>query len=229
MNTLTLLVVCLVITPVMAAVHYANDHPVLWDLISNSPFADNTGNNIVDNGDSVGVGEGTFLGAPYASSDRVYWTSRIYFSLVCSGALHSCVLDGSNSRRLMFIEHTHTHTMTLSGVHFKDSNNNYGGALFILSALVSIEACKISSNQASNGGGIAAWNSGTTVNLYSTSFDGNSASDGDDIYVYQASLTVHSTCPPDWSGTPAAGSDLDTYISSTGGTISGTTKSFDIG
>ncbi|GMH98718.1 hypothetical protein TrST_g13621 [Triparma strigata] len=31
----------------------------------------------------------------------------------------------------------------------------------------------------------------------------------------------------DWSGTPAAGSDLDTYNS--GGTLSGTTKSFDIG
>ncbi|GMI08995.1 hypothetical protein TrVE_jg11437 [Triparma verrucosa] len=51
---------------------------------------------------------------------------------------------------------------------------------------------------------------------------------GDDIYVdISASVTVHSSCPPDWSGTPAAGSDLDT--TNDGGTLSGTTKSFDIG
>ena len=70
--------------------------------------------------------------------------------------------------------------------------------------------------------------SGTTVNLYSTSFDGNIATYGNDIYVGNgASLTVNSTCPPDWSGTPAAGSDLNTYDPSDA--ISGTTKSFDIG
>ena len=195
----------------------------------------NTGNNIVDNDDSVVLGVGTFSGAPYALSHTGYITDEIYFSLVCSGALHSCVLDGSNSRRLMNIYGTGGGTITLAGIQFKDGNSvgNYGGALRISSsALVSLQGCKLSSNQASYGGGIYARNSGTTVNLYSTSFDGNTATNnGDDIYIQlSASLTVHSTCPPDWSGTPAPGSDLDTYNDpDQPGTISGTTKSFDIG
>ena len=112
-----------------------------------------------------------------------------------------------------------------------------GGALKIRSsALVSLRGCKLSSNQANYGAGIYAGDT-ATVNLYSTSFDGNThthfSGKGDDIYVSGASATVHSTCPPDWSGTPAAGSDLDTYIYYYGstyyGTISGTKKSFDIG
>ncbi|GMH98720.1 hypothetical protein TrST_g13621 [Triparma strigata] len=197
---LAFLFILLVVTPVLAAVHYANDHPVLFNFISNGACSScTTGNNIIDNDDSVAVGVGTFSGAPYARSATVYYTDAIYFSLVCSGAAHNCVLDGSDSRQIMLISGT-------------------GGA------------CKLSSNQASKGGGIFAQSSGTTVNLYTTSFDGNTASNnGDDIYVYNSgcSVIVHSSCPPDWSGTPAAGSDLDTYNS--GGTLSGTTKSFDIG
>ena len=123
--------------------------------------------------------------------------------------------------------------MTLSGIHFKDSSGGYyGGALYIRSsAPVSLQGCKLSSNQANYGGGIYATGSGTTVNIYSTSFDGYTATYGDDIYVTQsASVTVHSTCPPDWSGTPAAGSDLGTGTSTTlPGILSGTTKNFDIG
>ena len=124
--------------------------------------------------------------------------------------------------------------MTLAGIHFLNSVGIDGGALYIWSsALVSVQGCKLSSNQADGnrlgGGAIFAQTSGTTLNLYSTTFDGNTATYGDDIYVQSsASVTVHSTCPPDWSGTPATGSDLDTYTTSTA-TLSGTTKSFDIG
>ena len=128
--------------------------------------------------------------------------------------------------------------MTLAGIHFLDGSSgsdagagDYGGALYIdYSALVSVQGCKLSSNQAGYGGGIYAVNSGTTLNVFTTTFDGNTATNnGDDIYVTNsASVTVHSTCPPDWSGTPATGSNLDTYTAE-GGTISGTTKSFDIG
>ena len=125
--------------------------------------------------------------------------------------------------------------MTLSGLHFTDgyvSGGGLGGALWIEYSLVSLQGCKLSSNQASHCGGFFVQSSSTTVNLYTTIFDGNLATisyGGNDMYVsWSASLTVHSTCPPDWSGTPAAGSDLDTYTYN-GGTISGTTKSFDIG
>ena len=121
--------------------------------------------------------------------------------------------------------------MTLAGIHFKHGSSvGGGGALYIYnSALVSLQGCKLSSNQAYDGGAIAARDSGTTINIYTTIFDGNTATNGgDDIYVSSsASVTVHSTCPSGWSGTPAAGSNLDTY--NNGGTISGTTKSFDIG
>ena len=154
-----------------------------------------------------------------------------YFSLVCSGAIHSCVL--TRQGRIMLIVGTSSGTIRLSGIHFRNGGTSsetlYGGALKIDSselAVVSLEGCKFSSNQATTGAGIWAQDSGTTVNIYSTSFDGNSATSGDDIFVgWSASVTVHSTCPPDWIGSPAAGSDLDTA----GDTISGTTKSFDIG
>ena len=216
--------------------HYANDHPVLWNLISNrASFGYTAGNNIVENGDSVVVGQGSFSGPPYAYSpvpySRVYYTTGIYFSLVCSGEIHGCVLDGLNLHHIMHIRDTGSGTTRLSGIHFKDgrAEGSYGGALTIESALVSLKSCKFSSNQAYMGGAIFARASGTMVNLYTTSFVGNSATNsGEDIYSYDggASVTVHSTCPPDWSGTPAAGSDLDI---ANYGTLSGTTKSFDIG
>ena len=154
-----------------ATVHYANDHPVLFNFISNGNWAGSAGqgNHIVDNGDSVAVGVGTFSGAPYAHSDIVYSTYGIYFSLVCSGTLHSCVLDGSNSRRLMHIWGTGGGAMTLSGLQFLDGyvgGGSWAGALFIRSsALVSLQGCKLSSNQATNGGAIFAYDSGTTVNI----------------------------------------------------------------
>ena len=121
--------------------------------------------------------------------------------------------------------------MTLAGIHFMDgySGSFSGGALAISSsALVSVQGCKLSSNQATWGGGIYARDSGTTLNLFTTIFDGNTATNnGNDIYVSNgASVTVHSICPPDWGGTPATGSNLDT---TNYGTLSGTTKSFDIG
>ena len=101
------------------------------------------------------------------------------------------------------------------------------------SALVSVQGCKLSSNQADyDGGAIAAYNSGTTLNIYTTIFDGNTATDsGDDIYVYaSASVTVHDSCPPDWIGEPVAGSDLVTYNNpGNPGTISGNLTSFDDG
>ena len=124
--------------------------------------------------------------------------------------------------------------MTLAGIHFKDGNydRSYGGALSIwYSADVSLQGCKLSSNQANKGGAIYVRDSGTTINIYTTIFDGNTATNnGNDIAVYfSASLTVHSSCPPDWSGTPATGSNLDTYTYDGSSTLSGTTKSFDIG
>ncbi|GMH97477.1 hypothetical protein TrVE_jg7214 [Triparma verrucosa] len=108
MNTLELLVICLVAfaSLVGGTVENANNQTVLFNLISNgrgnflSPGV-TTGNNIVDNVDSVILGVGTFSGSPYADSNRVYAIDRIYFSLVCSGTDHSCVLDGLGRRQIM--------------------------------------------------------------------------------------------------------------------------------
>ena len=122
--------------------------------------------------------------------------------------------------------------MTLAGIHFKDgSRSGYsGGALYILSALVSVQGCKLSSNQATYyGGAIFAGNVGTTIDLYTTIFVNNTASLGKDIYVSDsANVIVQSTCPPGWFGEPVAGSMLDTSTTG-GGTISGNLTSFDDG
>ena len=134
---LAFLVIVLVATPVIATVHYPNNHPVLFNLISNGYVGGSEGNNIVDNGDDVALGVGTFSGAPYGSSATVYHTNGIYFTLVCSGAPHICVLDGLNSRRLMYIDGTGGGTMTLAGIFFLDgyvSGHGHGGALFITSS-----------------------------------------------------------------------------------------------
>jgi hypothetical protein len=84
---LAFLVIVLVATPVLAAEHYANNHPVLYNLISNlisnrAGSGYTTGNNIVDSGDDVALGVGTFSGAPYADSQSVYYTEEIYFSFM---------------------------------------------------------------------------------------------------------------------------------------------------
>ena len=116
-----------------------------------------------------------------------------------------------------------TGTIKLSGLHFRNggTSSGSGGALFIEnSALVSLEGCQFSANEAKNGAGIYIHFS--TVDLYSTAFVGNLASTyADDIFATGTTLTVpvtvHSTCPPDWSGTPVAGTNLDT--SGSDGTI----------
>ncbi|GMH78512.1 hypothetical protein TrST_g6502 [Triparma strigata] len=212
---------------------YANDHPVLFNFISNVVCDScTTGNNIVDNGDSLVVGVGTFTGEPHATEGYMYGIDGIFFSLVCSGAIHTCVLDGSRSIGIMAIIGTGGGIMRITGIYFLNGYfTNSGGALRIQSGLVSLEACKLSGNQASSSAGcIYAEESGTMLNFYATSFIGNSASgSGNDIFIESgASVTVHSTCPPDWSGTPAAGSELDA-VNFPPATISGTTKSFDIG
>ena len=55
----------------------------------------------------------------------------------------------------MGIDGTGGGTMTLAGIHFKDGYiGSYGGALYIRSsAVVSVQGCKLSSNQAGAGGG----------------------------------------------------------------------------
>ena len=192
MNTLGLLIVCLVAfaSLVGAAVHNANDHPVLYNFICNANWPENPGNNIVDNGDSVTVGIGTFSGAPYATSITVYSINEIYFSLVCSGAPHTCILDGLNSRMIMRIN-SPAGDLRLSGIHFKDAYyNNFGAGLAITgssnsASIVYIEVCKFSSSnqdlypssQAPYIGvlGLSSWGK---ANLYSTSFVGTSGGGG---------------------------------------------------
>eukprot|EP00519_Triparma_laevis_P012721 CAMPEP_0182498884 /NCGR_PEP_ID=MMETSP1321-20130603/6944_1 /TAXON_ID=91990 /ORGANISM="Bolidomonas sp., Strain RCC1657" /LENGTH=195 /DNA_ID=CAMNT_0024702995 /DNA_START=114 /DNA_END=698 /DNA_ORIENTATION=+ len=195
MNALGLLVVGLLALSslVGATVHNAEDHDDLFNLISNYCYSAGcmAGNNIVTNGDSVIAAVGTFSGAPYANSDAVYFPLSIYFSLVCSGVPHSCILNGANSRMIMRISGTGSGTITISGMTFKDGDDM--GVWTTSSARVTFEASKFVSCSTK---AIQVQSSGT-VNLYATVF---SATNGDDIYLLGGSATVHSTCPPDWSG-----------------------------
>ena len=147
--------------------------------------------------------------------------------------------------------------LTISGMTFKDGNagTSTGGAMYLqsgsltYSARVTLVLCLFSSNEAGAGGGaigVFGGNAGATLHVYTTTFESNIANGsgdaplyrmtgfGNDIYaVSGGSVTVHSTCLPDFSGTPEAGSNLNTRACHIGclypGTILGTLKSFDLG
>ena len=173
---------------------------VLFHAISNGVCDEcTTGNNIVSNGAIVLAAQGTYIGAPYADSDNVYRIDDIYFSLICSSSPHSCILDGADSRRIMYISRTSSQTLTIAGMTFKDGSTGTGGGMFIgSSALVSIQTCKFVSCYANGDGGGAIY-ARATVNIYTTTFADNSAAwggVGNDIATFSGGdVTIHSTCP----------------------------------
>ena len=133
-----------------------DNHNALFHAISNGVSTNcpcTTGNNIVPNGAFVRAAQGTYIGAPYADSDEVYFIVDIYFSLICSSSPHSCILDGEDSRRIMYISGTSSQTLTIAGMTFKDGNagggSGGGGMVIESSALVSIQTCKFVSCYAS--------------------------------------------------------------------------------
>jgi hypothetical protein len=124
----------------------------------------------------------------------------------------SCVLDGENARRGMWVQGTGSGTLILRALTFDKGYSGYGGGVYIRNgAIVDLELCVFSNNratQSSTGGGAIIVFSGTTVNAYGTSFNANTADsgNGDDIYRYGGTITIHNTCPsPYSSNTPIQG------------------------
>jgi hypothetical protein len=102
----------------------------------------------------------------------------------------SCVLDGENARRGMWVEGTGSGRLILRALTFDKGYASRGGGVYIdYGAIVDLELCIFSNNRATSstfgGGAIFAEGSGTSVNVYGTSFNGNTAlygGNGHDIY-----------------------------------------------
>jgi len=138
-----------------------------------------------------------------------------YGSIECTNDTADCILDGEESRRLIYVAGTvGRQTLTLRAITFLNGQSNWGGGAYILSGTIIIELCifrncKATSNDSDNGGGaIYLHIIPTTMNIYGTTFSGNIATsgNGNDIYNYLGTITIHDTCPSPYSfNTPTQG------------------------
>jgi hypothetical protein len=127
----------------------------------------------------------------------------------------SCVLDGENARRGMWVSGTRSGTLILRSLTFDKGYSTRGGGVGITDgAIVEIHLCVFTNCRATGGeyGGGAIYAASTgTVNIYGTSFNGNIADlgFGDDIYSNKdidANVIIHDTCPSPYSfNTPIQG------------------------
>jgi predicted outer membrane repeat protein len=189
---------------------------VLFNTVSNSANA-NTGNSIMANGDTVILADGSYKCSQgtCASIYDMLWTEHLNGEVKCVEDNASCVLDGENQRRGMYVQGTGGGTLILRALTFDKGHDLSGGGVAISNgAIVDLELCIFSNNRATSsdgGGAIYVEGIGTTVNIYGTTFNGNTADsgNGDGIYNhpdYPATITIHNTCPsPYSSNTPIQG------------------------
>jgi hypothetical protein len=197
----------------------------LFNAVSNAVSSSvNTGNSIMANGNTaiLAVGPYKCSDGTCAFSNTMLWPYDLYGEVKCVEDSASCVLDGENARRGMYVSGTGSGTLTLRALTF-DKGYIYGypgGGVYIFNnALVDLELLVFSNNRAAtapgsrSGGGGALYveGSGTTVNIYGTSFNGNTADsgNGDDIdndHFSGSTTTIHNTCPSPYSSkTPTQG------------------------
>jgi hypothetical protein len=128
----------------------------------------------------------------------------------------SCVLDGENARRGMYVFGTGSGTLILRALTFDKGYATIGGGVYIRSgAIVDLKLCIFSNNRATSssygGGAIFVEHSGTKVKVYGTSFIGNTADSGDGDDIHRSlnnggTITIHNTCPSPYSSiTPIQG------------------------
>jgi hypothetical protein len=196
--------------------HHVVDMNGLFNTVSNYATT-NTGNSIMVNGDTVILAVGPYKcseGTCADSYDMLY-TNNLNGEVKCEEDNASCVLDGEDARRVMFVYGTGSATLILRALTFDKGYRGWGGGVNIdFGALVDLELCIFSNNRATDswGGGAIYVNSnvGNIVNVYGTSFSGNTApsGNGDDItnYYSTGTITIHNTCPsPYSSNTPIQG------------------------
>ena len=219
-------------------VRTVSDQDGLFHAISNGVCSScTTGNNIISNGDFVNLLVGTYSGSLFASSNSIYISDDIYYTMNCVEDDHSCILDGlGGTRRILAVVGTSNQDLTITGIKFYNTRADRGGGIFAWSgAKVVIQLCLFDNLEATSssygGGGILVETSSTSVNIYTTLFSNNNAvsGNGDDIYIWSGSVTVHATCPPGFTGTSSQSSSLDTATLDSSGTFSGTLNNFEAG
>ena len=242
MRSLVLLLLLLAVVVGGQVIRDVNNHNTLFHAISNAAWSGGTtGNSIVPNGAILRAAQGTFTGTLHSGygdavsgyGDSMYGIDNRYFSLICSSSPHSCILDGRDIRRIMYISGTSSQTLTVAGMAFEDGDTVGGGGMAIMSsARVSIQTCKFVSCYAYGDGGGAIY-AEATVNIYTTTFADNSVaflSSGRDIGTEGGGdVTIRSTCPPSWTGNPTTGSGLDASEIFWLGGIKGPENSFSLG
>ena len=166
------------------------------------------------NGDTavVAVGAYTCSEGTCASSETMLWTDNLNGEVKCFNDDSSCILNGEQTRRGMYVYGNGAPSLTLRALTFKDGEAGTGGGVSIwYGAIVTIELCVYSNCRSTGslgGGAIYVTGSATTVNIYGTTFSGNAAAsgNGDDIYKNLGTITIHNTCPsPYSSNTPTQG------------------------
>ncbi|GMH88341.1 hypothetical protein TrST_g13961 [Triparma strigata] len=162
----------------------------------------------------------------YASS-LLLSTSNLWGTVKCVVDDGSCVIDGSDSRRIMAVDsctESSCGTLVVRGITFTKGTTNYGnGGAINIRGRINIEMCIFSGNEAISsysGAGIYIYGSSSVVNIYGTTFSGNIGGSGADIYRSSGTVTVSDSCPTG-AGSSTRGSSL-----STSGTISGSKFSY---
>ena len=187
----------------------------LFNTVSNSPYGINTGNSTMANGDTAILAVGSYKGSEgtCATSYTMLYTVDLNGEVKCEEDNASCVLDGENARRGMYVSGTGSGTLILRALTFDKGYDNVGGGVYIRDgAIVDLKLCIFFNNRATGstygGGAILVEDSGTSANVYGSFFNGNTADSGkgDDIENDGATITIHNTCPsPYSSNTPIQG------------------------
>jgi hypothetical protein len=184
----------------------------LFNTVSNKVQSGvNTGNSIMANGDTVILADGSYKCSQgnCAASHSMLLTADLNGEVKCVEDNASCVLDGENARRGMWVDGT----LFLRSLTFDKGYALGGGGVYISwGSTVDLELCIFSNNRATSsdygGGAIYVYGSGINVNAYGTRFNGNTADSGnaDDINNNGGTITIHNTCPsPYSSNTPIQG------------------------
>jgi hypothetical protein len=169
---------------------------------------------VMTNGDTAIMAVGSYkcTEGTCASSNSMLIIRLLYGDLKCAEDNASCILDGENSRRVLFIQGGR---LTIRAITFSNGevSTSYGAGVYIYDdAEVDIELCVFSycrtTSSSYGGGAIYVFSSGTSVNVYGTVFNGNTAVSrtGGDIFMEGGTITIHNTCPsPYSSNTPIQG------------------------
>jgi len=96
---------------------------------------DNTGNNIITNGDTVEVAQGTYAcnesGSNCVDSAKMLYPSNLYSSIECTNDSADCVIDGQSSRRVIYVGGNAGGSLTIRALTFLNGQAGNGGGAYI--------------------------------------------------------------------------------------------------